>query len=334
MLLGLSGPSTAFVLDAPRFGRHRNGVATHTAAFDGSLRRCRRPFFPIIIPFLSPSLAAVNGEHSRPDATATDGDNGSAVPKHVAFVCDGNSRWASSRNLPQAAGHAAGADRLIQILDALKGSGVTYCTFYAFSTENWNRPASETRDILDVMERTAKQLYGRLLKEENVRLRVLGDLDDVRIPGSLRDVLEQLVSRTDEATRDRDDALTLSVAVNYGGRQDIVNAAKRMARAAAAGEIDIDDGGGVTEEYFASLLGTSGVPDPDLIIRTSGESRLSNFLLWNAAYSELYFTKTLWPDFDRAALSEALDWFARRRRRFGTRAGADAKAPAAAHLQP
>jgi undecaprenyl diphosphate synthase len=241
------------------------------------------------------------------------------MPRHVALICDGNSRWARARNLPAVAGHAAGAERSVQVLRALRDTGqVTHCTMYAFSTENWKRPESEIRDIWTVMEQTAKRLYSAVL-EENMILRVVGDLSDDRIPASLREILQSLEQETLEKStfipgENGDTPVTLCLAINYGGRQDILNASKRLAKLIANGEVDPDS---VTEETFAACLDTSNVPDPDLIIRTSGEKRLSNFLLWNAAYAELYFTDTLWPDFDAASVRDALDWFSKRRRRFG-----------------
>jgi undecaprenyl diphosphate synthase len=237
------------------------------------------------------------------------------IPKHIGFICDGNSRWASLRNLPSAAGHAAGAERLVQILKGLKEVGVSYCTMYAFSTENWKRPEQEMREIMAVMEATAIQCASQLVREK-VELRVLGDLQDERIPSSLRSVLEKLQEDTRAATRDTAEPQTLCIAINYGGRRDIVDAAKRLAILVATGEMDVKD---ITEDEFTNHLGTAGIPDPDLIIRTSGECRLSNFLLWNAAYAEVYFTDCLWPDFDRESLQTALHWYTSRRRRFGSR---------------
>jgi len=292
-----------------------------------------RPLFPCA---LLGSAASVNNGHHQPrdpDSNGNDSESGGTTPRHIAFICDGNSRWASSRGLPAAAGHAAGADRLVETLDFLRDAGVSCCTFYAFSTENWNRPASEVRAVLDVVERTARRYYRRLLREGDARLRILGDLDDERIPASLRDVLRDLSDETrrvvdarrsigdgpdddDVHQRNNKPVFTLCVAVNYGGRQDIVAACRRIAKLVADGGVDEKN---ITEDVFAAQLGTSGIPDPDLIVRTSGESRLSNFLLWNSAYSELYFTDVLWPDFDGAALAQALDWYATRRRRFGSR---------------
>jgi undecaprenyl diphosphate synthase len=249
---------------------------------------------------------ATNGEHY------TNGEQGEQqpdIPRHVALVCDGNSRWAEARYLPTSVGHLAGADRLIDSIQTLKRAGVQVITFYGFSTENWKRSPKEISDVLGVMEQTARTFYSKALGE-NVRVKILGDLQDERIPHGLRDILVKLERDTCE------NAVTVCIAVNYGGRQDIVNASLRLARAVSSGQIDGDK---VTEEDFSSFLYTSGIPDPDLIIRTGGEKRLSNFLLWNSAYSELYFSHVLWPDFDETCVMEALEWFSTRPRRFGGR---------------
>jgi undecaprenyl diphosphate synthase len=238
-------------------------------------------------------------------------------PRHIAFICDGNSRWAKARNLPSIAGHAAGANRLIDTVKALKCKGVAYCTMYAFSTENWRRPASEVRDILSVVEETTRQFYDWALRED-ISVRVLGDLNDERIPSGLREIFERL-ERESGGTgtpAGKGNKLTLSIAINYGGRKDILNASKRMSLALAEDDsLDID---AITEEKFESFLGTANLPSPDLLIRTS-EARLSNFMLWDLAYTELYFVDTLWPDFDEASLDDALDWYKQRFRRFGAR---------------
>lgn len=241
-----------------------------------------------------------NGEH-----------NDNTIPRHVAFICDGNSRWAQSRGLPASAGHLAGADRLVDCLNTLKRTGVECCTFYGFSTENWKRSPEEIRDILYVTEQTARKFYQKAI-EEHMRVKILGDLKDPRIPDGLKDILQKL----ERDTADLPSILTVCIAINYGGRQDILNASIKMAKALSSGELCADE---VTEDDFSSLLFTSGIPDPDLMIRTGGEKRLSNFLLWNCAYSELYFSQDLWPDFDEASILEALEWYSSRSRRFGGR---------------
>lgn len=236
-----------------------------------------------------------------------------AVPKHVAFVCDGNSRWAKARHLPTAAGHAAGAERLIQILQCTRELGVEYCTMYGFSTENWQRPPVEIAEIFHVMEATVKR-YKNFFLSQTIVLKILGDLDDTRIPQSLRETLRTLENDTYRLHNNKEDAVTLCVAINYGGRQDILNASRKLAQ-----QLQRDPDFELTEASFSTLLDTANVPDPDLIIRTSGETRLSNFLLWNSAYSELYFTETYWPDFDEENLQSALQWYQSRKRRFGKR---------------
>lgn len=261
-----------------------------------------------------PSMPSANNG----SASSTEPDKAMVVLRHVAIVCDGNSRWAQRRNLPTAAGHAVGAERLVEVIRALRRTpGVTHCTLYGFSTENWKRPASEIRGIFTVMEQAARFFYNTLL-DENIIVKMIGDLDDARIPRSLREALQQLERAThakhaDDATGN---VVTVCLAVNYGGRQDIINASKRIAMCIADGTLDPES---VSEASFADYLDTAGVPDPDLLIRTSGENRLSNFMLWNAAYAELYFTETLWPDFDADAVQAALDWYAQRQRRFGAR---------------
>jgi undecaprenyl diphosphate synthase len=236
----------------------------------------------------------------------------SRIPRHVAFVCDGNSRWAKARYLPASAGHAAGADRMLDCLTTLQRAGVECCTMYGFSTENWKRSPNEICDILSLIERIATSYYQRAL-DDNIRVKILGDIDDARIPDSLRKALQKLERDT---ASDGKMQLTVCLAVNYGGRSDIINASLRLAQAIAAGEIDPST---VSEDDFSAMLCTCGVPDPDLVIRTGGEKRLSNFLLFNVAYAELFFTDLLWPEFDASHLEEALGWFASRSRRFGGR---------------
>jgi undecaprenyl diphosphate synthase len=222
------------------------------------------------------------------------------------------------------AGHLAGAERLVQVLQALQrdhhhaGAGVTHCTVYGFSTENWQRSAREIADIFYVMEGTVRKFHDQFLNS-NVILKVIGDLDDARIPQSLRDSLRQLEEATQSkhaSATSKSNVVTLCLAINYGGRQDILNASRRLATLIASGAVDAND---ITEASIASLLDTADLPYPDLWIRTSGECRLSNFMLWDAAYAELYFTETQWPDFDAHALQTALDWYALRDRRFGRR---------------
>lgn len=239
------------------------------------------------------------------------------VPQHVALICDGNSRWAEQRKLHPSLGHAKGAEVLTSSLRHFRDRGVKICTFYGFSTENWSRSSAEIDDIWTVMERTAISFYNTAMRE-NVRVRILGDLDDDRIPTSLRDILARLEvdSCGGNATGGDGDDLTVCVAINHGGRSDIVSAGKRIASLVKSGELSPED---IDEELFEKQLCTSEIPDPELIIRTGGEQRLSNFLLWNSAYSELYFTEKLWPEFDVSSIDDALKWYASRCRRFGGR---------------
>lgn len=246
------------------------------------------------------------------------------IPRHVAFICDGNARWAKERCLPTAAGHVVGADRFLELIEYLQADGIQYCTFFGFSTENWNRSRGEIESIFDLMEHTARTLSFRFPPEiSEVEIRVLGDLDDIRIPDGLREALRRL----QEANERRrllihqsgvaSAPLTVNLAINYGGRQDILRATKRLAVALKDGKLENPDD--ITEDVFASFLDTAGTPDPDMIVRTSGESRLSNFLLWNCAYSEIYVSPAMWPDFDRNCWVAALHWYQKRQRRFGSR---------------
>eukprot|EP00977_Amphora_coffeiformis_P014011 scaffold3823_cov195-Amphora_coffeaeformis.AAC.21 len=255
-----------------------------------------------------------------------DNNNHRLLPQHIAIICDGNSRWAAARGLPAAAGHAAGAERVVQILSTLQNVGVRYCTLYGFSTENWSRPPAEINDLLRVMEQTARRLRTQI-RASDARIRILGDLDDARIPAGLRDILTQIQNETTRGVAKESSnetcRQTVCLAINYGGRRDILKAAQRLAEEAmeSSDPTFIDS---LTEDDLSSYLGTDGIPDPDLLIRTSGEHRISNFLLWNIAYAEIYFTDTLWPDFDSTCILEALSWYSRRHRRFGSRSDAAA----------
>jgi undecaprenyl diphosphate synthase len=224
------------------------------------------------------------------------------VPTHIAIIMDGNGRWALSRGLPRLAGHRAGTENLRRIIEACVEFDVKYLTLYAFSTENWGRPVEEVRGLMrileDVIDRELKELH-----KQGVRLLHIGHLD------KLKPSLRQKVLNAIEYTKDNQ-RLTLCVAFNYGGRDEIVCAIKRM----------IEDGvtpEDITDELVGNFLFTAGVPDPDLIIRTSGELRVSNFLIWQGAYSEWYFTPTFWPDFDKEELARALEEYKHRQRRFG-----------------
>lgn len=230
------------------------------------------------------------------------------VPRHVAIIMDGNGRWAKQRGLPRAAGHKAGAEAVRRTLQAAADAGVEVLTLYAFSSENWRRSDEEISDLTGLMRYYVEKELQRLI-DERVRLRLIGDY---RAFGpEMARLLENALQAT--AANDR---LTLVVALNYGSRAEIARAAAALAARAAAGEIGPE---AIDEAAVEGELETAGLPDPDLLIRTSGEIRLSNFLLWQCAYAELLFTPVLWPDFDERAFADALDHFSARQRRFGGR---------------
>jgi len=228
------------------------------------------------------------------------------VPRHVAIIMDGNGRWAERRGLPRSAGHRAGVEAVTRTLEAARDAGVEMMTLYAFSTENWKRPAAEVAALMSLLvEFLAVKLPE--LQRDNVRLRTVGRT--AGLPDAARKALLGAVSATADNA-----AFTLNLALNYGGRAEIADAAARLAADAAAGKILPDK---IDEAAFARYLYAPDLPDPDLLIRTSGEMRLSNFLLWELAYTEIYVTDCLWPDFSREELAKALDAYAHRDRRFG-----------------
>ena len=227
-------------------------------------------------------------------------------PRHVAIIMDGNGRWAEARGLPRIRGHQAGAEAVRATVRACRDAGVQYLTLYAFSRENWSRPLEEVQGLMQLLSRFLREREQEL-HEHHIRLRIAGDLAD--LPGNVRAELERVV----EATRGYD-AGTVILALNYGGRGEIVEAARRLAAEAAAGRIRPEE---IDEAVFARHLYLPDVPDPDLMIRTSGEMRLSNFLLWQLSYTELYVTDVLWPDFREEDFHKALDAYRRRHRRFG-----------------
>jgi len=239
---------------------------------------------------------------------ATGAQGGTAVPRHVAIIMDGNGRWAEQRGLPRVAGHKAGAEAVRRALKAASDNGVEVLTLYAFSSENWRRSSEEIADLTGLMRFYLERELNTLLKE-GVRLKLIGDYS--AFGPDLTERLERAVGRT--AGNDR---LTLVVALNYGSQQEIAAAARTLARRARDGSLDATT---IDEDAISAELQTHGLPDLDLLIRTSGEVRLSNFLLWQAAYSELLFVDTLWPDFDEHAFAAAIEEFGRRQRRFGGR---------------
>ena len=232
------------------------------------------------------------------------------APAHIAIIMDGNGRWAAGRGLPRAAGHRAGAQAVRRTIEAAAGAGVGWLTLYAFSSENWRRPADEVLELTGLLRHYIRQELNELAGK-GVRLRVLGDR--ARFDAETRADLD----RAEQATRGNT-RLNLNVALSYGARDEIVAAARAAAAAAAAGQLDPAT---LDEAAFSRLLFTAGMPDPDLVIRTSGEHRLSNFLLWQSAYAELVFLDVLWPDFGAAELTGAMQEYARRERRFGARPG-------------
>jgi undecaprenyl diphosphate synthase len=229
-----------------------------------------------------------------------------AVPRHVAIIMDGNGRWAAARGLPRSEGHRRGVEALRRTVRAAGDIGIDILTIFTFSSENWSRPPSEIRDLMGLLRRFIRNDLMELHRNR-VHVRVIGERDD------LDPEIRRLLEEAEDLTKDND-KLTLVVAFNYGGRQEIARAARRLAIDVAAGRLAAR---AITADRLAAALDAPDLPDPDLIIRTSGEQRLSNFLLWQGAYSELIFVPTYWPDFDRATLEGAIAEYRRRERRFG-----------------
>ncbi len=228
------------------------------------------------------------------------------VPRHVAIIMDGNGRWAAARGLPRAEGHRRGVEALRSTVRAAGELGIRYLTIFSFSSENWLRPKSEVEYLLGLLRRFIRHDLAEL-HSNNVRVRIIGERE------GLATDIRHLLEEAEQLTRNND-GLDLIVAFNYGARQEMARAARRMAEKVARGEIKPEE---ITAELMARHLDSPDLADPDLIIRTSGEQRLSNFLLWQAAYSELVFLPIYWPDFDRATLEQALEEYRRRERRFG-----------------
>ncbi len=228
------------------------------------------------------------------------------IPKHIAVIMDGNGRWARKRGLPRVAGHRKGVERAREMTVACGELGVRYLTLFAFSSENWQRPATEVQVLLELFL-TALDREIAKLHEQKVRFRVIGDT------AAFGPELAARIRDAEALTRDND-ALTLNIAANYGGRWDITQACRALAQRVATGELKPED---ISPAAIEARLSTTGMPEPDLFIRSGGEQRISNFLLWQLAYSELYFTPVLWPDFGRPQIDEALTWYAGRQRRFG-----------------
>jgi undecaprenyl diphosphate synthase len=228
------------------------------------------------------------------------------TPRHVAIIMDGNGRWAAGRGLPRVEGHRRGVEALRKTVRAARELGISFLTIFSFSSENWSRPQSEIKDLLMLLRRFIRNDLADL-HQSKVRVLIIGERDNLD-----RDI-RLILQEAEDLTRNND-GLTLVVAFNYGARQEIARAARRLAAEVAAGRLSVD---AVSPELLTRYLDAPDVPDPDIIIRTSGEQRLSNFLLWQAAYSELVFVPTNWPDFDRSTLEGAIAEYHRRERRFG-----------------
>ena len=228
------------------------------------------------------------------------------LPKHVAVIMDGNGRWAKQRGLPRIVGHRRGVDTLKSLLRCCKDWGVQALTAYAFSTENWGRPLDEVEFLMTLFERVLRRELQEII-DEGVQIRFVGDLEALPL------TLQTEIQRAMVATRDNH-TIQFVVATNYGGRREIIQACRDIAAKVKLNQLSLDD---ISESLFERHLYTSGIIDPDLLIRTSGEMRVSNFLLWQMAYAELYVTETLWPDFDREEFHQALRDFQNRHRRFG-----------------
>jgi undecaprenyl diphosphate synthase len=228
------------------------------------------------------------------------------MPRHVAVIMDGNGRWAKRRAMPRIMGHRRGVEVLKNLLQVSRDWGIEALTAYAFSTENWGRPTEEVEFLMTLFERVLRQEL-REMMSENVRIRFAGNL--TALPDSLRDEIDRAVEMTSTNT-----GIQFTIATNYGGRQEIMHAVKSIAAQVKSGHLDLED---IDESVFERNLYTSGICDPDLLIRTSGEMRISNFLLWQMAYAEIYVTDTMWPDFDRTQFHTALRDYQSRERRFG-----------------
>ena len=234
--------------------------------------------------------------------------NPKKMPKHVAIIMDGNGRWATKRGLPRKAGHKAGAEALERIINAAKELGLEHLTVYAFSTENWKRSAEEVGAIMDLLRFYLKNYFKKFVKD-NIRMHVIGE------KSRLDTDIQKAIAEIEDLSREKN-GMTVHVALNYGGRDELRRAVTKIARETADGMLSPD---AITEDTISDALDTAGTPDPELMIRTSGEERISNFLLWQIAYSEFFFSDTLWPDFDKKELERAIYYYQNRERRFGGR---------------
>jgi len=230
-----------------------------------------------------------------------------ALPRHVAVIMDGNGRWARSRGLPRVEGHRMGVRAVRAVVECARELGIPYLTLYAFSLENWGRPRDEVRTLMSLLQEFLRSELPELLRH-GIRLNVIGEIASLPLP------VRQVLSRSMAATTAGNPEMTLTLGLSYAGRNEIVRAARALAAEATGGKIRPED---ITEELFSARLDTAGMPDPDLVIRTSGELRVSNFLLWQSAYAEFVFTEVLWPDFGKPEFLQALEEYSRRHRRFG-----------------
>lgn len=228
------------------------------------------------------------------------------APNHVAIILDGNGRWAKKRHLPRKAGHVAGSKTVEQICEDAYNLGINYLTVYAFSTENWKRPQDEVDALMKLLRQYLKDCIKRSTKN-NMCVRVIGDITP------LAEDMKQSIRELEEVTKNNT-GLHFQVALNYGSRDEMLRAMRAIAQEVADGKLSSED---ITEEKFEQYLDTKGIPDPDLMIRTSGEERLSNFMLWQLGYTEFYFTDVLWPDFNKKELQKAIDYYNERDRRYG-----------------
>lgn len=233
-------------------------------------------------------------------------ETGRKIPQHIAIILDGNGRWAKAKGMPRNYGHTAGAKNVETVCQAAHDLGVKYVTMYAFSTENWNRPEGEVEALMKLLESYLKNCI-KTADKNNMRVRVIGDT--TRLSERFQERIREL-----EAASAKNDGLNLQIAINYGSRDEMTRAMRRMSEDVAAGKRKPEE---ITESVFEEYLDTAGIPDPDLLIRTSGELRLSNFLLWQLAYSEFYFTDVPWPDFHKEELERAIEAYNKRDRSFG-----------------
>lgn len=244
------------------------------------------------------------------EAELRDALDKSRLPRHVAIIMDGNGRWAAGRGLPRVAGHKRGMETVREVVTACSDLGIKVLTLYAFSLENWKRPPLEVEALMSLLTVYLRNEL-RLMLDNGIRFNTIGRIED--LPAPAREWIEKVKAKTSSGG-----GMTLNLALSYGGRWEIVEAARRFAADVVKGAADID---GLTEEKFSGYMNTKGLPDPDLVIRTSGENRISNFLLWQSAYAEYHFTDTLWPDFGEKGLMAAFVDYQHRERRFGRTSG-------------